>query len=321
MSMLLILVAVFGGTVLLVVAGYQLVNRRRLETADMIQSRLMGARLDTGAQVPVVSILKEQRASSFAFLDRLLSGRATTATLALKLEAAGSRRTPGEFVLVSALCAFLGWFVLGKVSPLAALVGAALLGSLPLLNLKRLIGKRLRAFEMQLPDAIDMLVNAMKAGYSFQAAMKFIGDEMPEPLGPEFMRYYDEQRLGVDARTALLHLQERVSSLDLRMFVTAMLIQRESGGNLAEVMTKLSSLMRDRVALRGEIATLTAEPRASAVVLTALPIVIAAGLTIMNPDYMRPMFVTPIGKTLAIMCAVSITIGYMILRKIGNIDV
>lgn len=114
----------------------------------------------------------------------------------------------------------------------------------PIIWLRWRQGRRLRAFEQQLPDALDMLVGAMKAGYSFQAATQFIGEEMIDPIGLEFARFYDEQRLGIDVRTALLAMQSRLDSLDLKMFVTAVLIQRETGGNLSEVLSNLADLIR-----------------------------------------------------------------------------
>jgi len=164
-------------------------------------------------------------------------------------------------------------------------------------------------------------VNAMKAGYSLQAAMKFIGEEMSAPLGPEFTRFYDEQRLGMDVRVALNNLATRADTLDMKMFVTALLIQRESGGNLAEVMSNLSSLMRERVALRGEIDTLTAEPRMSAVVLTLLPIALFAAINVMNRDYISTLYTTDSGHTLLIYGGVSIVIGFLVLRRMGNVDI
>lgn len=200
--------------------------------------------------------------------------------------------------------------------PLLAVVG----GACPWMYLKRRQRLRLKAFDAQLPEAIDMLVNALKAGYSLQAAMKFIGEEMSEPLGPEFSRFYDEQRLGVDVRTALLNLQSRMDSLDLKMFVTALLIQRETGGNLAEVMTNISTLMRERVALRGQLDTLTAEPRISALVLALLPVFLFLLFSVLNPKYMSPLYTTSVGHIMLLYAVCSDFVGYLILRRMGDID-
>jgi tight adherence protein B len=166
-----------------------------------------------------------------------------------------------------------------------------------------------------------MLVSAMKAGYSFQAAMKFIGEEMPAPLGPEFARFYEEQRLGMEVRIALLALQERVHSLDLRMFVTAILIQRETGGNLSEVLGKISTLMRERSALKGEIRTLTAESRLSARILGALPFVVFGAVNLINPGFMRPMMETAAGPWVFFAATCSVAMGYWVMMRIADIEI
>src|SRR6185437_5908091 len=146
-------------------------------------------------------------------------GKDFTAALTAQIERSGSRLSVGEFVLLSLLCAGVGFLVGRSIGLLAAPLIAAACGYLPYLNLKRKAAKRLDNFQAQLPEAIDMLVNAMKSGYSLQAAIRFAGEESPDPLGPEFARVYDEQRLGMEMRNALLSLQDRVSILDCRMFV------------------------------------------------------------------------------------------------------
>jgi tight adherence protein B len=271
--------------------------------------------------VAAVSILKEERASQLELLNRLLAGKSFTATLDKELERAGSKQSVGEFVLLTAVCAAVGFFVAQRLGVLLALLLAALAAAIPFARIKRQQRKRVQAFEAQLPEAIDMLVNAMRAGYSLQAAMKFIGDEMPEPLGPEFTRFYDEQRLGVEVRLALLHLQERVQTLDLKMFVTTLLIQRETGGNLAEVLTNLSTLMRERVVIRGQIDTLTAEPRLSAIILSILPVAVFFGFSFLNREYMAPLWSTPVGRLLLGYGICSVVVGYTVLRRMGSIDV
>jgi tight adherence protein B len=182
--------------------------------------------------------------------------------------------------------------------------------------------KRIRDFEQQLPDAIDMLVSAMKAGYSFQAATQFIGEEMIPPLGPEFARFYEEQRLGVDVRTALISMQNRLESLDLKMFVTAVLIQRETGGNLGEVLSNLADLIRQRIAMRGQIQTLIAEPKLSARFLAVLPVLVFLVLSAMNPHFFDPMTAPgSLGRLVLTVSAISVVVGYMIMMKIADVDV
>ena len=167
-----------------------------------------------------------------------------------------------------------------------------------------------------------MLVSAMKAGYSFQAATQFIGEEMIPPLGPEFARFYDEQRLGVDVRSALISMQTRLESLDLKMFVTAVLIQRETGGNLSEVLSNLADLVRQRIAMRGQIQTLIAEPKLSARFLAVLPVLVFVVLSVMNPHFFDPMTAPgSLGRLILTSSAISVVVGYMIMMKIADVDV
>ncbi len=317
-----VLLVVFLATLLLVVGGYTYANRRRLSASDVIRSRLLDDLTPAAPQAEAQLIRQRQVSSSIPFLDRLLEGKEFTVTARAQLDRAGSKQTVGTFALTMVVAAAVAGLAGTRVAgPLLGAALAAVGAFAPIAVLKRQQAARAKQFEQQLPEAVDMLVNAMKAGYSLQAAMKFIGDEIGDPIGPEFTRFYDEQRLGMDVRTALLNMQERIGTLDIKMFVTALLIQRETGGNLAEIMTNLSGLMRERVALRGQIDVLTAEPRMSAVVLTLLPIVLFAVINVMNPDYVRPLYNTATGHTLLAYSAVSIVFGYFVLQRMGKIDI
>jgi len=316
--MALVLAGVFLGTILLILAGYVAVNRRQLVAGDALRARLAPS---APASVAASSILKDETTSGFVALNRFLAGKDFTAALTAQIERSGSRLSVGEFVLLSLLCAGVGFLVGRSIGLLAAPLIAAACGYLPYLNLKRKAAKRLDNFQAQLPEAIDMLVNAMKSGYSLQAAIRFAGEESPNPLGPEFARVYDEQRLGMEMRNALLALQDRVSILDCRMFVTALLLQRETGGNLAEVLTNLATLMRERVGLRGQIDALTAEPKMSAVVLGLMPVALFLIVALINRDYMAPLWTTPGGRLLSLYALVSIVLGYLLMKKIGKIDI
>lgn len=315
---LLILAVVFFGTLLLVVGGYSWANRRRLSAAEAARQRLrMGLPGDPGA----VSILRDDRSSEIPLLNRFLAGRSFTHWAGVELTRAGSNRKVGELVLASIAGAVLGLVLGQRYGPLPSLLAATLGLFVPYLLLKRQQRRRVAAFEEQLPDALDMLVNALKAGYSLQAGMEFVGRENPPPLGPEFARFYDEQRLGVDVREALLNLQERVGTADVKMFVTSLLIQRETGGNLGEILTNLSNLMRERVAFRGHVATLTAEPKMSARVLSALPVFTFFVLSFINRDLMQLLFSDPSGRFYLTFSAVAVVIGYTVMMRIADIDI
>jgi tight adherence protein B len=291
---LLTLALVFLGTIGLLLGTWTFLNRTSLTASDAALERL---REVEQAQDAARNILKDESVSALPALDRVLGGREITSNLTMRLRNAGVEMTPGSLILMMGISAvmflLLGRAVAGNVA--GAATGTAIGVTLPIWWLGMKARKRLQEFQDQLPDALDMLVSAMKAGYSFQAAMKFIGEEIPDPLGPEFARFYEEQRLGMEVRTALLAMQDRIDSLDLRMFVTAILIQRETGGNLGEVLGKIGTLMRERAALKGEIRTLTAESKLSARILGALPFVVFGLVNLLNPGFMRPMLETDMG--------------------------
>jgi tight adherence protein B len=226
----------------------------------------------------------------------------------------------GEFTIASALLASMGLLAAQSFGVAASLAAATIGLVLPtfLLNVQR--RRRVARIEEQLPEAIDMIVNAMRAGFSFQAAMKFVGEEMAAPIGEEFATFYEEQRLGLDVRDALLDLQERIDTLDIKMFVTSLLIQRETGGNLGEILTGLSTLIRDRAALRDQIDTLTAEPKLTGTALALLPLLAFAVIMILNRPMMQPMFDTETGRYTLMFAAGILTVGFLMIRRIARID-
>lgn len=316
--MILTLTAIFFATMAFVVGGYVLLNRRTLEAAEVARSRLRTA----DGPEKTWRLLKEDKISDVPFLNRLLSGRSWVDGLGVQLTRAGSGLKPVTFLMVILMSGIMGTLFGGRVGGIAgvALMVAGWLAPFMWLRWKQ--KKRIRDFEQQLPDAIDMLVSAMKAGYSFQAATQFIGEEIIDPLGPEFARFYDEQRLGIDVRTALVSMQGRVESLDLKMFVTAVLIQRETGGNLGEVLSSLADLIRQRIAMRGQIQTLIAEPKLSARFLAVLPIVVFVILSAINPHFFDAMLAEgSLGRLVLTISAVSVVVGYMIMMRIADVDI
>lgn len=323
MSQLLLLALVFLGTAGVLVGAFVFLNRRALETTQAAIERLRDSEDRAVSQATIRSIIRNARASDLPAFDRVLAGKGLAAWLAEEALMAGTNITAGNFILRSLVSAALSFLVVTLVvgyPPFAVLAGVLGL-FIPFLYIRFKRRKRINKFQEQLPDAIDMLVSSMKAGYSFQAAMRFIGEEVPAPLGPEFMRFYEEQRLGMEVRIALLALQARVPSVDLKMLVTAILIQRETGGNLSEVLDKISALMRERVALKGEIASLTAESKLSARILSALPLVVFSLVSLINPGFISPMMETTAGPFLLMGAALSVMLGYWWMMKIADIDI
>lgn len=315
----LLLLLVFAGVAGLLYGGYLFANRRSLAAKEAALERLQEVELTMQASR---GLLRDESVSELEALDKVLAGREFTLRLSDELRRAGWSLTVGNFVLRAALAVALG-FVAGRlVAGTAGIaIGTVIGAALPGLWLRRAIRRRERLFREQLPDALDMLTSAMKAGYSFQAAMKFIGEEISPPLGPEFLRFYEEQRLGVEVRTALVALQHRVNDLDLRMFVTAVLIQRETGGNLSEILGRIATLMRERSALKDEIETMTAEAKLSARVVAALPFVVFAAAWLIDRDFMDPLVGAALGPWVVAGAIGSVALGYFMLMRIADVNV
>lgn len=317
---LLLVVGVFVATLSIFLLVYLWLNRRQIEAIEAARSRLRTAD-EPVATGNAPRLLRDTSASSVEFLDSVLSGKAVTAQLNRELLRAGWDTKPGAFLLIMAVSGAIGLLVGASLSGATGGLIFTAVGILaPVIWLKRTQQTRLAAFQDQLPDAIDMVVAAMRAGYSFQAAMKFIGDEMPAPLGPEFGRFFDEQRLGMDVRLALLSLQDRIDSTDLKMFITAVVIQRETGGNLAEVLTNISDVMRQRADVHREVETLTADSKLSARILSALPVFVFLAILATNPDFLRPMIVEPIGRLMLAYAGISVVLGYWMMMRIADIE-
>ena len=320
----LILVGVFIGALLLVVGAFVFINRRRLAAADVVRSRLGGGDVNTGGLLrsnAPTTILRDARVSEIPILEQLLSGKGLTFWLEKEIAQAGSRQRPGEVVLFCVLSALVGmtagqWAGGGVLAVLGFLIG----GPVPLLVLRQRKKARKNQFTQQLPEALDLLINALRAGYSLQAAIEFAGRETLAPLGPELMRFYDESRLGLDARTALIALQERVGTEDVKMFVTSLLLQRETGGNLTEILGNIGTLVRQRLAFRGQVETLTAEPKLSAYVLTALPFLVFGFIYVTTPDYVKPLMTTPQGHGMIAYAIISMTLGFFIMMRIADAE-
>jgi tight adherence protein B len=318
----LTLFLVFVGTAGLLLGVFVFANRRRLSAELAAREQLLG-RGNANRREAQAGILRDDRVADLPVLNTLLTGLSITDWAAGELARAGSERKPGELLLGSLVTGLIGaWLGYAYGGGLLGFIVGTVVGALaPVGLLRHAQGTRVKKFEEQLPEALDMLVNALRAGYSLQAAMEFVGNELPTPLGPEFARFYDEQRLGVEVRTALMRLQQRVGTYDIKMFVTALLIQRETGGNLAEVLGNIAALMRERVAFRGQVDTLTAEPKMSARVLTALPVGVFLFVYFTNRDFLDPLIKTSTGHAMLAYGVASVIVGYIILMQIAKIDI
>jgi len=180
---------------------------------------------------------------------------------------------------------------------------------------------RLKRFEEQFPEALDLLSRAIKAGHAFQTAMGMVADELPEPVGPEFKKSFDQQNFGLPLKDALNELAERVPILDVKFFVTAVLIQRETGGNLAEILDNLAHVVRERFKILRQVRVHTAHGRFTGYVLLALPAALGVVLAWMNPDHMDLLFKEKMGQMMIMAAIVMQTVGYFWIRQVIKIEV
>jgi tight adherence protein B len=229
----------------------------------------------------------------------------------------------GVVLLLAGLLALLGFLVgaVGHANPIIMLGGAAAGGFLPIFYLTLKKKQRIEQFQRQFPDALELVARALRAGHAFLVGMRMVGEEFHDPIGTEFTRAVDEIGLGMDVPESLKNLAERVESLDMKFFVTSLIVQRETGGNLAEIIESISQLIRKRFELQGRIKALSAEGRLSAYVLFGLPLVIALAIYLLNPGYMALLWTDPMGRTMVTGGLVMMVIGLVVTKQMIAIKV
>jgi tight adherence protein B len=203
----------------------------------------------------------------------------------------------------------------------AAILGSFIGGMLPYMVVRFRRNKRIGAFEEMLPEAIDLLGRAIRAGHPLSAGMKMVADETKDPIAGEFRRTHEEHRFGLPFEDALLAMADRVNLIDVRILTTAILIQREVGGNLAEVLDNLANVIRVRFTIRRQLRVYTAQGRFSGYVLGALPIAVGLAIYSLNPPYIRLLFTDPLGKLMVLMAVLFQIAGFLWIRKIVNIEI
>jgi len=258
--------AIFVCVVLALEGAYLLWSARRSPEARRLERRLKGIVGSGQAMAGNSSIYKQRLLSETPALNELLLRIPGSAKLDELLLQSGSAMNVGRFFALSAGCAVAGFIGTGlfHVRLLTCVLAAAVLSTLPLLYILRAKAKRLARIEQQLPEAVDLISRGLRAGHAFPNAVKMVGDEMAEPIAGEFRILFDEVNFGVSMPDALLNLSNRIPSMDLKYLVIAVLIQRETGGNLAELLDNISSIIRARLKLLGTIRVLSAEGRLSA---------------------------------------------------------
>ncbi|WP_418125813.1 type II secretion system F family protein [Variovorax sp. 160MFSha2.1] len=311
-------------TVLLMLEGlYMLWRSYKGPEARKIEKRLQAfsAAVD---RTPQAHLAKERMLSEVPWMQRLLLTLPRAHRLDRFILQAGLDWTVSSFLLISCVLGVLGFFaamVMVHQSLLVALVAGGCLAVLPLLYLQRQRSRRLTRMEKQLPEALDLVTRALRAGHSFASGVQMIGDEMADPIASEFRMVADEVNFGVSLQQALTNLSERVPLTDLRYFVVSVLIQRDSGGNLTEVLGNLSRLIRERLKLLARVRVLSSEGRLSAWILGLMPFALAALMNVFNPEFMSPLWTDPIGQMVIKYMLVVMLVGVVLLRKIVKIRV
>ncbi len=283
--------------------------------------RLMAGRGDGGADK--VSILKQRRYSRWPAGERLLRSLPGSAALDVLLQQSGTKWSVAQVLAAAALALALAAALLfGRAAPLAAkLALCALAAAAPPLLLLRARAGRLRRIEAQLPEAVDFIARGLRAGHSFANVLQMVGDELPLPIGAEFKFAHEEINYGVPMNQALHNLAVRVPLTDLRYMVIAVLIQRESGGNLAELLGSIGNIIRARLKLLARVRVLSAEGRLSAWILGLMPPAMALVMSVINPGYISVLWTDPAGVRLLWMSAGMVAMGVLWMRKVIRIRV
>jgi len=321
--MLLLTVAIFF-IVALATFGLAMTWDQRNSQSRVIRERLIAVNhAASRGETEELHLLRDELLSEIPTLNRLLARSGRISKLQRKLSQAEVSMRPGKFLLLSACFAatagLLGILITREL--LFALISAVAGGFLLhiYVSFKRM--RRFRRFEKMFPEAIDLLARAVRAGHAFTTALELIGNELAEPLSGEFRKTFEEQKFGMPVRDALINLAERVPTVDVKLFVTAICMQRETGGNLAEIMDKLSYIIRERFKILRQVQVFTAQGRLTMIILMSLPPFLLVVMQFVNPGFIQPLFHDPIGHMLIAAGIVMQTAGFFMIRKIIDIKV
>ena len=315
---------VFLFCLFLVLGAYLLATHGSDAKRKRLQKRLAEALLHSAHTEDVEVILaRNELMSEIPWINQFLVRVQAALQLKRMLDQADLHITPSRLVMFSMMAGMLAALTVSVISTsiVMMVVFGLMAASLPFIHVWWKRKKRFDAFLEHLPDALDLMSRALSAGHAFSEALHMVSAEMPEPISTEFRKTYEEQNLGLSLKLALENLTQRIPLLDLRMCVTAVLIQRETGGNLAEILEKVAYTIRERFRIMGDLKTLTTSSRMSAWLLCGLPIGVAVVITVMNPDYMSVLWKDSRGHYLIGAAMIMQVTGMLIIRKILNIKI
>ncbi|HEX8042960.1 type II secretion system F family protein [Candidatus Deferrimicrobium sp.] len=320
--MIWIPIVVFMLVLLAVAGGYFLLWSGKSENVE-VKKRISLLELRNLQDADVPDLLKKELLSEVPLLNQILSRVNIATRIDRRLRQADMEMKVGTFLLLSLSLFFVGivaGWILHWPTILSIVVGIALL-TIPhlIVNIKR--RRRLKQFMNHFPEALEMFARSLRAGHSFTGAIQLVAQEMPDPIGPEFSKVFEEQNLGIPLRQALIGMTDRVDILDVKFFVTAILIQRETGGNLAEIIDKIAYVIRERFRIQGQLKIFTAQARLSGVILSLLPIGVAVLVGILNPEYLKPLWFEKVGRVMIAIGATLQILGMLAIRKIIRIKI
>jgi tight adherence protein B len=312
---------IFVAVVLLIEGAYVWWNASKGPEAERLTRRMRV--MSAAHSGKVVSITKKRVLSSNPLVLNVLKTMPRAAALDRLLLQSGKEWSVAQFLAISlgaaaAALAVAIWFAVPfLIQPVLAVIAL----SIPLQLVRRARAKRLNRIEVQLPDALDLMSRALRAGHAFPTALKMVGDEMKDPLASEFATAFDEVNFGVSMPDALMNLANRVPSTDLRYFVIAVLIQRDTGGNLSELLDSIGKIIRDRIKLLGQVRVLSAEGKMSAWVLSLLPFGAGALIQLTNPKFLEVLFTDTAGQKMVAGALFMMVLGVFAMRSIIRIRV
>jgi tight adherence protein B len=319
---LIVFVAAAGS----IVGGYvALMRLPALLAARRLDQRLRDVSAEAAPETETAdgTVLKETKRGPLPGIDRLMAGTGTGKRLARLIDQSGVKTTPSAIALISIVAAAgLGLLAFVLIPQrFAPIVAAAFAGAAPSAFLMHRRTQRLKRFEEQFPEALDLLARAIRAGHAFQTALGMVADELTDPVGPEFRKTFDQQNFGLPLRDAMNEMAARLGILDVRFFVTAVLIQRDTGGNLSEILENLAHVVRERFKIRRQVRVHTAHGRFTGYVLLALPAALGVALSVINPEHMAVLFQERMGQTMLLGAVVMQTIGFFWIRQVIKIEV
>ena len=316
-------IGIFLSVILLVEGTYFCYHKYISPQSRNLKRRLRGGAARPKEGIESLEILRQRKLSDLPWLNDILSSMSNLGGLEKILQQANSQMPVGVFLLLSGVLGVAGMVIAAIMDyPLLVAGGVGLVClMLPLIKIKMQRTKRFKTFEHQLPEALDLMARALRAGHAFSVGMKMVGDEFPDPIGPEFNRTVEEISFGIDTPEAMENLNNRVVSTDLKFFITALVVQRETGGNLAEIIEAISRLIRQRFELLARVKALSSEGRLSGIVLFVMPFIMGGVLWYMNEDYMRLLIEDELGLMMAGGAGLLMIFGGVVMKKMCDIKV